>query len=262
MCLRIFSVAIATVILAISPVHTLQAAPAPSSDGLVSSGDACYPGLPAPDLIVAHAELYMASGQLYARYRLAVQNWAEFPDELFVASPGLPPCGSNPNSARTWVDVYDDGGLRLTGFCALTSAEGLNETWFSTAAGVPPPANVYITLHDRLCDLVYTSNLAGTAVDADGDGLLDLQDNCSLTPNADQRDTNGDNIGNVCDADLDNDCLVNFPDLGLLKSVFFTADPDADFDGNGVVNFVDLGILKARFFASPGPSGIVNACIP
>jgi hypothetical protein len=78
--------------------------------------------------------------------------------------------------------------------------------------------------------------------------------------NADQRDTNGDGIGNACDPDLDGDCVVNFVDLGGLQAVFFTDDPDADFDGNGSVNFTDLGVLKSFFFLPPGPSGVENAC--
>jgi hypothetical protein len=50
--------------------------------------------------------------------------------------------------------------------------------------------------------------------------------------------------------------VVNFGDLGLLKVVFFTADPHADFDGDGVVNFTDLGTMKAFFFLPPGPGGL------
>ena len=75
-------------------------------------------------------------------------------------------------------------------------------------------------------------------------------------PNADQRDTNGDGFGNICDPDLDNDGITNFIDLGTMRSVFFSADPDADFNGDGVVNFVDLGIMRSLFFQPPGPSGV------
>ena len=47
-------------------------------------------------------------------------------------------------------------------------------------------------------------------------------------------------------------------DLALMKSVFFSGDPDADLDGNGVVNFADLAILKSLVFLPPGPSA--NGC--
>ena len=78
---------------------------------------------------------------------------------------------------------------------------------------------------------------------------------------------NGDNIGNVCDADIAgaggsgaDDCTVNFFDLGQMKSVFFSSDADADLVGpgnsepDGTVNFFDLGRMKSVFFAPPGPS--------
>ena len=97
-------------------------------------------------------------------------------------------------------------------------------------------------------------------VDSDGDGVTDATDNCQLEANPDQRDTNGDGFGNACDADLNDDCVTNFTDLGSMKAVFFTQNPDADLDGDGSVNFSDLVIMKSSFFAPPGPSGVENIC--
>ena len=94
--------------------------------------------------------------------------------------------------------------------------------------------------------------------DADGDGVLDNADNCTEVANADQRDSNGDGYGNVCDPDLDGSGIVNFADVGLMKAVIFTSDANADLDGDGIVNFRDVGILKAFIFRPPGPSGIVQ----
>ena len=99
--------------------------------------------------------------------------------------------------------------------------------------------------------------------DVDGDGVADSADNCLAAPNTDQRDTDADGIGNVCDADLDQNCLVSVVDLGIMKSVFFTTDPNADLDGDGSVNFPDLGLMKLQFFrdyATDNPSGIENLC--
>jgi hypothetical protein len=62
------------------------------------------------------------------------------------------------------------------------------------------------------------------APDTDGDGVNDARDNCLLVENSDQRDTNNDGYGNACDMDLNDDQIVNFVDLGLLRKVFFTAD--------------------------------------
>ena len=96
--------------------------------------------------------------------------------------------------------------------------------------------------------------------DSDGDGVNDLQDNCTLAPNPAQTDADGDGIGNICDADLNQDCAVNFEDLGILRTRFFSNDPVADFDNSGTVNFIDLGVMRLLFFSTPGPSGQPNLC--
>jgi hypothetical protein len=101
-------------------------------------------------------------------------------------------------------------------------------------------------------------------VDSDEDGILDSNDNCVFVPNGPirdegggvQLDTNSDGYGNICDADLNNDDRVNFGDLSLMKSVFFTDDLDGDIDGDGRVNFGDLSLMKTMFFNPPGPSGL------
>jgi hypothetical protein len=41
--------------------------------------------------------------------------------------------------------------------------------------------------------------------DIDGDGILNVDDNCPAEPNPDQLDTEGDGVGNICDDDDDND---------------------------------------------------------
>lgn len=91
------------------------------------------------------------------------------------------------------------------------------------------------------------------ALDSDGDGLDDILDNCSLVANPDQRDSNNDGFGNLCDADLDNSGLVGFADLNLFKIAFGTNDADADLDGNGRVSFADLNIFRSLFNKPPGP---------
>jgi len=117
----------------------------------------------------------------------------------------------------------------------------------------------------------YQSPINPFQPDDDVDGVPNTSDNCNVAANGPsipdaggnvQLDTDDDGFGNICDPDLDNNCAINFLDLGILKSVFFTGDADADLNGDGAVNFIDLGIMKATFFGPPGPSGITNVCSP
>lgn len=102
--------------------------------------------------------------------------------------------------------------------------------------------------------LIALASTAAQAVDRDGDGVPDNLDNCAVVANPDQRDTNNDGYGNICDADLDNNGTVNIVDLGIFRTRFGTADPDADFNGDGRVNIVDLGVFKSYFGNTPGPA--------
>lgn len=83
------------------------------------------------------------------RYRYDVANKADYPAEMFAAAPSLPPCGSNTNASRTWVDFFDETGKRLYGFCALGKPDDLGKIWFALEEGVVPPSYVYIELNDR-----------------------------------------------------------------------------------------------------------------
>lgn len=117
---------------------------------------------PNPILYFATSEPYQMAGKELIRYRFKVFNKEAFPKELFAAAPALPPCGTNTNSSRTWVDVYAQDGKRLYGFCAFTSPDNLDNIWFSQDATDTPPSWVYIELNDRQTNTKYKSNLAET----------------------------------------------------------------------------------------------------
>ena len=79
---------------------------------------------------------------------------------MFAAAPELPPCGKNLKSSRSWVDIYDQSGKRLYGFCALKDHNGLNDIWFALEVDATPPSYVYIEINDRKTNTKYKSNLA------------------------------------------------------------------------------------------------------
>ena len=120
--------------------------------------------LPNPVLYFIGQELYETGGKQFIRYTYDVANKDLYPDDLFAASPDLPPCGQNTKAARTWVDIYDQSGKRLQGFCALGKSSDLGKIWFGLEIDKVPPSYVYIEMNDRKTPVKYKSNLADTTL--------------------------------------------------------------------------------------------------
>ncbi|MFT5695907.1 MAG: hypothetical protein ACI9QQ_001886 [Myxococcota bacterium] len=108
--------------------------------------------------------------------------------------------------------------------------------------------------------------------DRDQDGIPDINDNCTFVPNVDQRDSNHDGFGNVCDADVDGDGIVTSSWGGVyplsqrgdvewiaMSSQNGPHDPNFDLDGDGDVDDDDLSIAHMSLFMPPGPSGIARS---
>jgi len=120
---------------------------------------------------------------------------------------------------------------------------------------------------DGLADLLEDQNINGIVdtgesnslvPDDDSDTVLDGLDNCLFKYNNSQRDTDNDGYGNVCDADFNNNRIVDPLDFSLLKSVLGSpVAPDQDLNGNGIVDPLDFSVLKSLLGQSPGPSGVV-----
>jgi hypothetical protein len=122
------------------------------------------PVLPNPVLYLTGTEVYSTGGKTFIRYQYDVLNKDAYPADLFSAAPGLPPCGANKNSSRTWVDIFDQSGKRLYGFCALGKPGDLGSIWFALEEDAVPPSWIYIELNDRQTNTKYKSNLADTSL--------------------------------------------------------------------------------------------------
>lgn len=122
------------------------------------------PVLPNPVLYLKGTEAFTTGGKNYIRYNYDVLNRSDYPADLFAAAPGLPPCGKNTKSSRTWVDIFDQRGKRLYGFCALGKPDDLGGIWFAMEDTEIPPSYIYIEMNDRQTNTKYKSNLADTTL--------------------------------------------------------------------------------------------------
>ena len=129
---------------------------------LLTASHTSYAQIPNPILYMTDTQSATVGGQDVVRYRYDVANKDAYPANLFAAAPSLPPCGANTNASRTWVDLFDQSGKRLNGFCALSSPQQLSSIWFALPANVVPPSWIFIVLTDRETNAKYKSNLAET----------------------------------------------------------------------------------------------------
>jgi len=100
-----------------------------------------------------------------------------------------------------------------------------------------------------------SQQVALTETDTDRDGVPDSRDNCRTVANSNQRDSDSDGYGDVCDADANNDGIVNSVDLALVTGAFGGRGPNrADLNGDGFINALDLAQVRRLFGQRPGPS--------
>jgi len=105
----------------------------------------------------------------------------------------------------------------------------------------------YATLSEEQMALLTLDN----EVDSDNDGIQDGKDNCENTFNPEQDDLDLDGIGDICDADMDGDGVLNSQEAidntdpknncsFLLESITQPVTSPKDCDADGIENAIDL----------------------
>ena len=141
------------------------------------------------------------------------------------------------NIGKDFIGDYRDCGVSLpedefTNVLSVGNVEGISFLEFSI-----PIETLRILTPNTTGFLIETSNDRsdiGNLIlfDNDGDGIIDNSDNCPQIPNASQDDNDNDGVGDVCDADDDNDGMPDdWENQHGLDPLVDDAFDDPDNDG-------------------------------
>ena len=174
-------------------------------------------------------------------------------------------CPAMPNSMQLDADVDGIGDLCDT--CPMDPLDDIDLDGFCADVDVcpfvPDPAQLDGDVDGvgDMCDnCIGVSNLAQTDTDGDGegddcdadddgDGVIDGSDNCPLTANPGQENTDGlMDGGDACDGDIDEDSVLNAADNCPLVPNGGQADADSD----GVGDDCDCAMNTSGVSAMPG----------
>ena len=98
---------------------------------------------------------------------------------------------------------------------------------------------------------IYVDNLEFCRdADADGDGILDAEDNCPLVSNPGQENYDGDTEGDVCDSDDDNDGVLDEED----------AHPMSSQEATVVIDGCDSNVPNVQVSAGSNMADLIADC--
>jgi hypothetical protein len=115
----------------------------------------------------------------------------------------------------------------------------------------------YVDVEDN-CPDVYNPSQE----DTDGDGIGDVCDNCPNIANPGQADLDGDGVGDACDGDIDGDGWTNAAEEFIGTDAWnacapagWPPDPAPAPNGNGIVQIDDVTFVAGKFGLSSGEAG-------
>jgi hypothetical protein len=204
------------------PTGSLVLSPAVSSDGITYSGD--WLGIELWALDPDGNTIWSTpsvSGETLSEVAIAPDNSVLF--TAGGASFGEPGWvrGYDPvDGSFLWnVDIpFEEGAMQGVNTITQTFSADSRTVYFTTRFG-----------GDAVDGYVYAVNIdIAPFVDTDGDGILDINDNCIDVPNPDQTDSDGDGLGDACDDFVPDDCTDA---IAICPGSFTASNEEATNDG-------------------------------
>jgi len=144
---------------------------------------------------------------------------------------------------------YSGGnGVTYNGFISGESSDQLSGplTYLGSSQGATAVGTYVIQPGGFTANNYTLSYVNGSLVieagDTDGDGILDLNDNCPTVVNVDQADLDADGLGDVCDTDIDGDGFTNTVEVSCGTDPRNAISKPEDTDGDGIADCVDPDI--------------------
>lgn len=129
-----------------------------SAAGALDAGFSCYPALPVPLVTIVDKAPQTISGTTSLLVSYRIDNADAYPEDLFLPTAALGPCGMNTRPSRSWIVAKSEQGTHPGGYCGLSLAEIQGMILQQSFDAANLPANPRIVIVDRACGIDYASS--------------------------------------------------------------------------------------------------------